>query len=87
MFIYKFTNSINQKIYIGLTTRDLEQRIREHLQEASVNDEKVFHKAINKYGFENFSLEVLESGIQNKEILKEKEIYYIKKFNSHYLTG
>lgn len=87
MLIYKATNKINNKSYIGLTTRTLEDRKEEHKKEAFFGDEKVFHKAIRKYGFDSFDFSILEDNILDREELKQKEIFYIKHFNTHYLTG
>ena len=58
MIIYKATNTINGKYYIGKTTTTLEKRIRAH--KSAANKKKwVFYSAINKYGFDNFKWEVL----------------------------
>lgn len=85
--VYKITNKINNKIYIGLTNKTLQKRWRTHCNSAfSENDSYVFHKAIKKYGEDSFQKEILESGLTENEA-KEKEIFYIKKFNSYYLNG
>ena len=78
MYIYKLTNLINKKAYVGLTTRSkLDKRIKEHLRDK----ESVISKAINKYGIANFLVEVIEE-LSDVEVLKEKEIYYIHHFNT-----
>lgn len=79
MKIYKYTNNINGKIYIGITTRTLGNRHKEHIK--NINDGLYFHNALLKYGIENFTLEIIDKAINIKE-LKNKEIYWIKKFNS-----
>ena len=48
-YIYKITNLINNKIYIGQTIRDVQIRWKEHLRS---KDEAPIHKAIRKYGKE-----------------------------------
>lgn len=69
--IYKITNLINDKCYVGQTI-DLKERIRKHKK----NKKSVLGQAIQKYGWENFSVEVLESNIP-RDMLDEREIFYI----------
>ena len=62
--IYKATNIINGKYYIGLTNRKLKTRISEHVLD-SINEKSklkfsIFHLALKKYGIENFKWEILE---------------------------
>ena len=58
--IYKITNNINKKIYIGQSLHP-QKRWWEHCQRAKENiDSYPIHLAIKKYGKENFSFEVLE---------------------------
>lgn len=83
--IYKYTNKINNKIYIGQTIRPLEVRHKRHLKD-SEHDNLYFHRALRKYGEENFTLEVIEDNIE-KDKLDEREIYWIKYYNSFYLNG
>jgi predicted GIY-YIG superfamily endonuclease len=53
--IYKATNKVNGKSYIGLTTQDFETRKNQHIYNALNNfSTGVFAKAIIKYGQENF---------------------------------
>lgn len=76
--IYKITNKINQKIYIGQSLHP-EKRWWEHCQRAiTQTDSYPIHLAIFKYGKENFSFEILE-WTENYDI-REKEL--IKEFNS-----
>jgi group I intron endonuclease len=80
MIIYKATNKINGKVYIGQTTRSLEERIKGHLFDATRNSIFYFHKAIRKYGIENFEWEILcDATGKPKDILDALEIYYIAK--------
>ena len=82
MIIYKITNNINNKVYIGLTTCSLEYRWSRHLTEAkNVNNKKHLYKAMRKYGLEKFSIEQIDSADDFKELgMLERE--YIKKYNS-----
>lgn len=76
--IYKCTNKINGKMYIGKTYK-FEKRKREHIYD--IGNGLPFHKALNKYGLENFDWEVIDHSKSDKEI-KEKEVYWIKKLNT-----
>lgn len=82
--IYKITNLINKKIYIG-QSENIERRWKEHrnrpFQKKSSQYETPLYKAIRKYGINNFTFEILEEC--KKEELDSKEIYYIKFFDSH----
>lgn len=82
--IYKYTNLINGMVYIGQTKQTLEQRDYKH--QTQLNDNTYFHRALRKYGRENFSLELIEDNIPY-EALNEKEKYYINYFDSFYTTG
>ena len=53
--IYKITNKLNGKVYIG-QSRDIDARWRQHI---NAKDDVLIHNAIKKYGKENFSFEVL----------------------------
>lgn len=81
--IYKITNKINGKCYIGQSV-NIKERWRKHRTVAKRNSGKDCHKplycAIRKYGVENFSFEILEEC--SKEELNDKEIYWIAYYNS-----
>ena len=77
MIIYKYTNKLNGKIYIGQTVRTLEERLKEHMRK----NKTIIDKALNKYGIDNFEIEILCKCNDVNE-LNEKEIYYIKLYNS-----
>ena len=76
-YIYKITNKVNGKSYIGQTRYTIEFRWRQHLHK---KDNTYFHNAIRKYGADNFIVEKLEEC--NIEDLNEREIYYIAKYNT-----
>lgn len=82
--IYKFTNQLNNKVYIGQTTTSMKNRLKKHLTQ--LNDSTYFHKALKKYGFENFSLEIVEDNIPLSE-LDEREKYWIKITDAYYTSG
>nr|DAJ19309.1 MAG TPA: intron associated endonuclease [Siphoviridae sp. ctEup56] len=83
MLIYKITNTINNKIYIGQTTQTLSERIHNYKSEVKFykGNPRPIILAMRKYGFENFCFEIVEDNIQTKEELDEREIYYIKFFD------
>lgn len=74
--IYKITNLINQKSYIGQSIH-IERRWQEHCRPSASS---IIAKAIRKYSQENFSFEVLEECDINE--LNQKEAYYIAFFNT-----
>ena len=74
--IYKVTNKINGKVYIGQSV-DIGRRWRQHM---TAEDDFYFHKAIQKYGVENFEWEVIEQC--KKKELDEREIYWIEYYDS-----
>lgn len=82
--IYKATNLINGKLYIGQTNRKLETRMKRHLYDAKIYNKTYFHRAINKYGEENFKWEVIDVALDQDE-LDSKEKYWIKKLKTYYL--
>lgn len=80
MIVYKYTNTINKKSYIGITIRDLEERHKEHI--SHINDDVAFHRAMKKYGVENFTLDIIDKA-KSLEELKVKEKYWIEHFNTY----
>ena len=82
MIIYKITNQLNQKCYIGQTIRTLEERWKRHQNDALNNVLNThFARAIRYYGPENFSLEIIDTATTQEELTK-KESYWIKYYNS-----
>jgi len=80
--IYKITNLINQKIYIGKTTRGLDVRMNEHINRADKNHCMLISRAIAKYGEKHFKIEELDRNI-DKSKLNELEKYWINFYNSN----
>lgn len=77
--IYKITNIINGKVYIGQAD-DINRRWYHHKYYYQVKDNLIY-RAMRKYGIENFSFEVIEEC--SIEALDEREIYYIEQYNSY----
>lgn len=80
MIIYKATNKMNGKIYIGKTTTSLKQRMSEH-KRRSKSSKTGFHSAIQKYGFNNFDFEVIFE-CNDINILNQKEIELIELYDT-----
>lgn len=81
-YIYKITNDIDNKIYIGQTTKSLKKRWRQHkcCSTKPYFSQVVLYKAINEYGIEHFQMEKIEEVDNSK--LDERERYWIKSYNS-----
>lgn len=79
-FIYKITNNINQKSYIGKTERSIQIRYKEHLRHKDYLDLPLY-RAFNKYGIENFSISQIEEC--NNEDLDDREIYWINFYQTY----
>lgn len=84
-YIYKITNKINGKIYIGKTKYNIDSRYKSHIKQAIKNKElnitsSKLYNAFNKYGVENFVIEQIEECPY--DILSEREIYWIKELDS-----
>ena len=79
-YIYKITNDINQKIYIGKTEFSIEKRFKEHCKDAfkEHNEKRPLYSAMKKYGIENFHIELIEE-TDNPE---EREVYWIEYYGS-----
>ena len=87
MIIYKILKKINGKVYIGQTTRTLKQRWKDYIKDYKYITQKSkgyrpIIAAMQKYGIENFTIDILEDNIQTKEELDTLEIKYIKKYNA-----
>lgn len=78
--IYKITNKINQKIYIGQTTKTIEERFIEHYHDCPRFKHRPLYKEMVEYGIENFEIEIIE--IVPDDYLLEREIYWIKTLNT-----
>lgn len=86
MIIYLVTNLINQMKYVGQTTRTLKQRKSSHLSSSKKGSTYYLHRAIRKYGAENFKWEVIYNATSEEE-LNEKETYFIKEYNTNSQDG
>ena len=82
-FIYKITNDINDKVYIGKTLSSIEKRFQEHKKDSSRfhMESRPLYRAMNKYGCDHFQIELVEE--YPIEILSQKEKYWINFYNSY----
>ncbi len=81
MLIYKITNLINNKIYIGKTIRTMELRWQEHVRDSKTGKTPLY-LAMQKYGINNFKIETINDNIDSIEQLNALEKYYINKYQS-----
>ena len=82
-FIYKITNTINGKSYIGQTIQNVKERFYQHCAtkcSKAVLDMAI-HRAIKKYGKSNFTVEVIEE--VDSTNLNDRERYWIKYYDSY----
>ena len=78
--IYIIRNEINNKVYIGQTV-NIKHRWEQYISDynsSRKSDQMIVH-AMKKYGIEKFHIAVLEENVENYD---EREIYWIKFFNS-----
>jgi len=80
LIIYKIVNSVNGKIYVGITTRGLNTRWQEHLQNSKTVDYAIY-RAMRKYGIAAFSIEMVDEAADIDDLLV-KESGWIQKFDS-----
>lgn len=86
-YIYKVTNKINGKIYIGQTIQSVKDRWHRHCGKSGISKAELnthFKRAILKYGKENFTIETIEVCDSTK--LNDREKFYISYYNS-YING
>lgn len=82
--IYKITNKVNGKVYIGQAV-DIERRWKEHKKRIFYQNGKDYHsplyRSMRKHGLNNFSFEVVEEC--PAEELNDKEIFYIALYDTY----
>lgn len=83
VLVYKATNAINGKFYIGVTNGSVAKRRREHFHAARAGSHTKFHRAIRKHGEANFSFEVIDTKAEYAEALS-REIELIAKMAPSY---
>lgn len=81
MVVYKITNKITGKCYIGITEKSLEDRWYGHLTKLKNGDQRHLYSSMRKYGIEAFTIEILDETGNYEELLK-KERYYVSLYDS-----
>lgn len=88
-YIYKITNDINDKVYIGQTSKcrpnDRWSQHKSDSKNLREEDHSALHLAMHKYGVEKFHFEILEEA--DISLLDEREIYWISFYNSKVPNG
>ena len=84
MYIYKITNTKNNKVYIGQTTQKANHRWTTHLSELKRNVHPNSHlqNAFNLYGESKFQFEILDESANSLDELNKLEIQYINEYKS-----
>lgn len=81
-FIYKVTNKVNGKIYVGKTSTSIEKRWKNHVWTSKrATTTSILHHAIRKYGEECFEVTLLDEA-STKEALNEKERFWISQLDA-----
>lgn len=81
-YIYKITNKVNGKIYIGKTIYSIQKRWEEHIND-SIKErckDRPLYRAFNKYGINNFFIEEIEEC--DEKILNDRESFWIEFYGS-----
>ena len=83
-YIYKITNLVNGKSYIGKTEKQNPQlRFDEHLSNRNKYPERPLYRAMNKYGIANFTFEIIEQTLKPEE----REIFWIQYYDTYGHSG
>ena len=82
-FIYKVTNNINNKVYVGKSILNIHKRFKEHLNDSKnlKLQHRPLYNAMKKYGQENFYVELIEE--VDNSILDDREKYWINYYRSY----
>ena len=77
-FIYKISNNINGKSYVGKTLSSIKERWKQHIKSKDKEEckNRPLYRAFNKYGVDNFTIQQLEEC--SEEVVNDSEIYWIR---------
>lgn len=82
--IYRITNKVNNKFYIGITSESLEHRWKGHCRKSRFGSTSNFHQAIAKYGEYNWDKTILlKFSTDNKKYAYSVEQAYINKYDAY----
>ncbi len=84
--IYCITNILTGLKYIGQTTKTIEERFKRHIHDSEKKADYYFHRAISKYGSENFEVKKLATAYSLEE-LNTLEKQYIEEYNTKVPNG
>jgi len=79
--VYKVTNKETEEVYVGITTKSVEERKKDHLKKSKKGKSYAFQNAIATYGADAFKWEQIYIAVTTDELAK-KEKEYIVKYNS-----
>lgn len=82
MKIYKITNTINGKIFVGMTTRSLVDSFNGHVNASRFADNSPLARALKKYGRKSFTIELLEIVDPEKENSNKIKAFWIDRLDS-----
>ena len=82
--VYKITNKINGKVYIGFTSYSIEKRFREHINKSKYESNVIrpLYVAMRKYGVEQFFIDLIET-VEARQEACRREKFWIKHYNSY----
>lgn len=81
MIIYKIYNDVNSKLYIGQTTKSLEERINGHHASMIGGQDTHLYRAMRKYSWDKFHFEII-SRANSQDELNYLEEYYIRELDT-----
>lgn len=82
-YIYKITNTINGKGYVGKTSTSIEERFKQHVRDSvrRPHEKRPLYRAFNKYGAEAFIVELIEETPVSS--INEREQYWINQLETY----
>ena len=81
--IYIIKNKINDKVYVGKTSKSIDERFKAHIKDCVKFSHRKLYKDMIEFGCENFYIENLDT-TDNNNSASELENFYIKKYNSYH---
>ena len=84
--IYLITNQINEKMYVGQSSRGICARLKNHISKAQNTSGLSLHRAMRKYGYDRFSINLLATA-KDQEELNRLEMFWIKILNTKVPNG
>lgn len=85
--VYRITNIINNKVYIGYTSLPVGKRFSNHWRDANNRSNSFLHKSMIKHGIGSFVIECLYQSRDKNHIKSEMENYFILEYNSFFKYG